>query len=381
MTDAGSQGPAAAGTAKPALFVAYPQLAERIRHVSLGEFPTAIERIPGPLPGGFELWVKREDLAGRRYGGNKVRKLEFLLAAAQQQRAHWLLTLGGFGSNHVLATAIYGGALGMRVAAVLFPQPLVEPARPYVRHNLLAGVAAGLQPQICRSYAGLAWAFPRAYLRLRSAARADGGNLRYICGGGSNGIGTLGWWSGGLEIAQQIAAGLAPRFDAVYVALGSGGTTAGLRLGLGSACQELVAVRVVPWPLSTQAAVQRLSGQALQQVARALGLRFSLAAFPSLRIDPRFLGGGYGHGTAAAQQALAQAADLGLRLDPTYTAKAFAALWADAKAGRLRGKRVLFVHTYNGRAPVGGDDARGLQALPAWLASQLDLGSDATRGG
>lgn len=378
MTALGSQGSIGCAAPRPALFTAYPRLAAHIAHLPLGDFPTAIERIPGLLPGGCELWVKREDRAGLRYGGNKVRKLEFLLADAKRRGAGSLITIGGLGSNHVLATAIYGAGQGLSVDAVLFPQPIADPGRAHIRQNLLAGLAAGLRPHVCRSYAALSWTLPTTYLRLWRSAKAQASALTYVSGGGSSAIGTLGWWSGGLEITQQIERGEAPRFDAIYLALGSGGTTAGLLLGLGGlvpVCSEIVAVRVVPWPLSTHAAVQRLAGAALQHVGAALDVRFSLAAFPRLRIESRFLGRGYGHSTPEAQHALSRAADLGLRLDPTYTAKAFSALWADDQAGRLRGKRVLFLHTYSSQPlAVAGDAALGLRSLPAWLAAALDRG-------
>lgn len=361
------------GACPPALFAAYPRIAEHIDHVSLGTFPTALERIPGLLPGGCELWVKREDRAGVRYGGNKVRKLEFLLGHAQARGAQQLLTLGGVGSNHVLATALYGAALGMQVDAVLFPQPLEDPARPYIRQNLHAGLASGLRPHVCRSTGALPWTLPWAYLTLwRDAIRA-GHRVQYIPGGGSNALGTLGWWSGGLEIAQQIAAGAAPPFDALYLALGSGSTTAGLLLGLGQACREVVAVRVVPWPLATRLAVQRLLVSARRYAARVLDARPPTTMVPALRIETGFLGSGYGFCTQASQQALQQAADRGLMLDPTYTAKAFAALWADDQAGRLRGKRVLFLHTYNGQPLATPEDAtQALASLPRWLADPLN---------
>ena len=361
------------GAHPPALFAAYPRLAQHIGHVSLGTFPTAIERIPGLLPGGCELWVKREDRAGVRYGGNKVRKLEFLLAHAKAQRAQRLLTLGGVGSNHVLATALYGAALGMQVDAVLFPQPLSDPARPYIRQNLHAGLASGLRPHVCRATGALAWTLPWAYLSLSFDATRTGQPVQYIPGGGSNALGTLGWWSGGLEIAQQIAAGAAPPFDALYLALGSGSTTAGLLLGLGQACREVVAVRVVPWPLATRLAVQRLLVSARKHVARVLDARPPTTRVPALRIETSFLGSGYGFSTEASQQALQHAADRGLRLDPTYTAKAFAALWADDQAGRLRGKRVLFLHTYSGQPLcTPGDPTLALASLPRWLADPLN---------
>src|SRR5262245_57377016 len=97
---------------KPALFVEHPELAERLPWLSLGNFPTRVEKIEGLLPKSVELWVKRDDESGALYGGNKVRKLEFLLGAAKAAGCTRLATLGGTGSHHVLATARYGQAHG-----------------------------------------------------------------------------------------------------------------------------------------------------------------------------------------------------------------------------------------------------------------------------
>ena len=148
-----------------ALFDAFPSLAGRLPHQPLGQFPTAIERIPAEIPGGGELWVKREDQAGELYGGNKVRKLELILTDAQPRR---VVTLGAYGSNQVLAAAIYGRPLGFSVEAVLFPQPVTGRVRRIVQAQLGAG--AELVP--CRTQAGLAIAWPRALWRASSSCTA-----------------------------------------------------------------------------------------------------------------------------------------------------------------------------------------------------------------
>lgn len=345
-----------------ALFDEFPALAGRLPYRSLGQFPTAIERIPTELPGGGELWVKREDQAGEKYGGNKVRKLELILADAQPRR---LVTIGAYGSNQVLAAAIYGRSLGFSVEAVLFPQPVTG----RVRRIVQAQLGAGAELVLCRTQAGLAIAWPRALWR---ASRARPPSLT-VPPGGSSALGTLGWWSGGLEIAGQVRAGSAPRFDAVYVALGSGGTAAGLLLGLGSAARELVAVRVAPWPAASETMVRFYAQRSRKLLAKYLGTQPTLAEGPRLRVDGRFIGQGYGYATQQAQQAIEHARSLGIGLDPVYTGKTFAALLADAQAGRLRGKRVLFINTYNSRdiSSLVSAGERLTAALPAWLAARL----------
>jgi 1-aminocyclopropane-1-carboxylate deaminase/D-cysteine desulfhydrase-like pyridoxal-dependent ACC family enzyme len=131
----------------------------------------------------------------------------------------------------------------------------------------------------------------------------------------------------------------------VYAALGSGGTVAGLALGLRSTAPiELVAVRVVGGPACGEAATRLL----LRRTARLFdGLGTLAGAPPRLRVEPRYLGAGYGHPSAASLTATAIAAEHGLALDPIYTGKVLAALLDDARAGRLDGKRVLFLHSFS----------------------------------
>src|SRR4030042_5456359 len=126
----------------PELFQQYPKL-KAIPWVSLGQFPTPVEPMAkrGESLGFKRLWVKRDDFSGVRYGGNKVRKLEFLLADAQAQGRDAVLTLGAVGSNHVLATALYAQELGLKSFAVFVPQPVQE----YARKNLLCDHALGLK--------------------------------------------------------------------------------------------------------------------------------------------------------------------------------------------------------------------------------------------
>lgn len=357
-----------------ALFDTFPELAERLPYRPLGEFPTAIERIAAPLPGGGELWVKREDQSGLAYGGNKVRKLELLLADPPQgPKTRRLVTLGAYGSNQVLAAAIYGRPLGFSIEAVTFPQPITE----RVRRTVQAQLGAGAQLVPCRTQAGLAIEWPLAVLR----AHRQRPPALTMPPGASSPLGNLGWWSGGLEIAAQVRAGLAPRFDAVYVALGSGGTAAGLLLGLGSAARELVAVRAAPWPAASETVVRWHAGRCRALLGQLLGRSPHFVLGPNLRIEGRFIGPGYGHATPLAQQAIEHGARLGMRLDPTYTGKTFAALLGDAQAGRLAGKRVLFINTHNSRDIGSFVSAGSLDGLPGWLAARLRAGgSEAVAG-
>jgi 1-aminocyclopropane-1-carboxylate deaminase/D-cysteine desulfhydrase-like pyridoxal-dependent ACC family enzyme len=218
---------------------------------------------------------------------------------------------------------------------VVFPQPLDD----HVREQLRADLAVGAQLRPVRSLLGV----PAALWAVRRRRATY-----YVAAGGSSPTGSLGFVSAGLELAQQIATGELERPDAIYLALGSCGTVAGLQLGLacaGLSGIEVVGVRVVDRMVSGARAVRAL----IRGMRPLLGDMVPAAErLPSLRIEHGFFGGAYGRATPAALDAVTRAAAVGVRLEPTYTGKAMAALLSDAASGRLDGKRVLFFHTYNG---------------------------------
>ena len=318
--------------------------------------PTPVEPWPAPeaLPGGVEPWLKREDRAAPRYGGNKVRKLEFLLAEARARGARRLLTVGAVGSHHVLATALYGRERGLAVEALLVPHP----DTPHTRAN--ARVLAAL---LDRAWPCSEAALPLVAARALAASRRRG-PTRWIAPGGSSPLGTLGAVDLGLEIGEDVAAGRLPEPSAVVVALGSGGTAAGLLLGLHLAglAAPLLAVRVVEaWkaPRARVLALARRAGALLPGRPRPPAGR--------LVVIGDQLGRGYGWPTRAGEAARALAAGLGLPVEETYTAKALAGCLAAAGDGPA-GRRPLFVLTANGR-PLDGLPA--VDALPPRLARLL----------
>jgi 1-aminocyclopropane-1-carboxylate deaminase/D-cysteine desulfhydrase-like pyridoxal-dependent ACC family enzyme len=352
-----------------ALFAAFPSLRGRVPWRPLGRFPTRVHALPGLADRAVDLWVKRDDESGERYGGNKVRKLEFILAEAEARGVRRLVTVGGYGSHHVLATALYGRACGFAVEAVVFPQP----ATPHVLETLRAASACGVHFRVAASYAGVA---PRLL-----AARARRGALM-VAPGGSSPTGTYGYVAAGLELAAQIRDGVCPRFDDVYVPLGSCGTAAGLWLGLRAAGlpTRVIGVRVVDEVVCNRPRTIRL--------ARAVERRLGLTALPEWRpsradlvVDGRFFGGGYGVPSAAAQAAVARARSVGLRLETTYTGKTLAALLADAEAGLLAGRKVLFVDTFSSvdLAPLLAA-APPTDTLPRRLARLVDGEAPAAHG-
>ena len=330
----------------PALFRRYPQLQGRLPRVPLLDGPTAVHRLPGieRAVGRPGLWIKRDDRSARPYGGNKPRKLEFLLGDARARRARHLVTFGGLGSHHALATALYGRRHGFRVTAILVPQPITDG----VRQNLALLQALGaVTVRTSASRLDAARAAVLAWL----AATLRGEAPYVVPPGGSSPLGTVGYVSAGLELAEQVAAGELPAPGAVYVACGSNGTAAGLLLGLrlGGLSSTLVAVRVSDRLRVDARRVASLARDALALLRKHAAISRVEVAASDVRVVEGFLGPGYGHPTPEAEEAVALAREAeGLTLEITYTGKALAAFLEAARATGSHGERpLLFWHTYN----------------------------------
>jgi 1-aminocyclopropane-1-carboxylate deaminase/D-cysteine desulfhydrase-like pyridoxal-dependent ACC family enzyme len=307
------------------LFERFPRLESFAPRVRLARLPTPVERLPVD---GTNAWIKRDDLTGTVYGGNKVRKLEFLLAAAGSAGAGRLVTVGAIGSHHALATTIYGVAAGFDVTAVLMPQPPTG----HVRGVLRAMAAHGAELRIVRGPAtvpaGIA-AARLAHLRER---------VRTIPAGGSDAIGTLGYVNAALELERQREEGLCPAFAEAHVAGGTLGTAVGLAVGLAiaGAPTRVIAHRITSRAITNDRRAKRLVRRTLAllgRAARATGeLPSTSDVLARLRIDHSQIGRGYGHATPAASDAAAWFAEhAGLELDLTYTAKAAAGFLAAAR--------------------------------------------------
>jgi D-cysteine desulfhydrase len=316
----------------------------------LGRYPTPVTELSQVaeacgLPRG-SLLCKRDDLTSDVYGGNKVRKLERLLDEARARGAKRLVTAGAVGSHHVLATAIFGRREGFEVEAILAPQTATEHAEDVAR----VAATLGFTAYPVRSIA----AAPLAIARRLSAR----GTAYLIPPGGSSVTGSLAYVDAALELAQQIERGELARPSRIVVALGSGGTAAGLLVGLeragllvgsdGKLPIELVAVQVVDPPFGSAATTLALA----LAIRRRLGEPLSRAAIArvsrALRVVRAYLGTGYGAPTAAGDRATVLCTPEGLTLDPTYTAKACAAAIAEA---RTAPGPVLFWHTLSAAAP------------------------------
>ncbi len=330
--------------AEPLIFRRYPQLLAFLPWVSLGDWPTPVERL-GRLEKKYDLppfFVKRDDLSSSFYGGNKVRKLEFTLADALRRGCRAVMTMGAAGSNHVLATTIHGRRLGLETVAILFDQPRAE----YVRRNLLLDAHFG---------ARLCWAssiplVPAVYLRERLSHLLRGKRIYWLGPGGSSELGCLGYVNAGLEIAGQVKEGLLPEPGLVVAAMGTHGTVAGLWLGLRLAglSSRVAGVGVVEVMYCNPLLWARLVNRTAD-LLNGLDPRIKAPrAKPSDLVFVRDqLGRGYAHLTEEDVRAVRDARELeGLHLEGTYTGKALAAALRLGRGGKENGP-VLFINTYN----------------------------------
>jgi 1-aminocyclopropane-1-carboxylate deaminase/D-cysteine desulfhydrase-like pyridoxal-dependent ACC family enzyme len=302
--------------------------------ILVGTYPTPLEPLAQLSRPGSALWVKRDDLTHPLYGGNKVRKLERILVEARRSGASRLVTVGAVGSHHVLATAIFGAQAGFEVEAVLTPQPRTA----HVVQNLRVDLAFHLHPYPARSYAAAALAI---------AGRIARGSY-YIPVGGSSVTGAMGYVEAARELAEQVRRGEMPEPDVAVVTLGSGGTAGGLAAGLALAGLKtrLIAVCVTDPPWAIALAARFIAWRCLE---RSDG---PVRDLPSGRlvIERGYIGAGYGHPTPRGERAIDVASSVGLHLDPTYTAKAFAA--ALDLVARGDAKTILYWHTLSS-APLG----------------------------
>lgn len=334
-----------------ALFRRFPELEQGIPWLSIAQTPTAVE--PLETEAG-DLWIKRDDLTAEPYGGNKVRKLEFLLAAARARGATRIITVGAAGSHHALATTIYGRRFGFDVTLVLFPQPLTQ----HVRGILLLDHVFGAELRYTRRMELVPAALFATTLRYRNQGAC------VIPAGGSDAVGTLGYVSAALELAEQVASGSVPEPKTVVVAAGTLGTAAGLALGFAIAGMKtrIKAIRITSRIVTNERALGRLVRGA-EVLLRRAGVQSNFAADAIGRVElmHEHIGRGYGMATEEGERATAQFRARGIHLDATYTAKAAAAFVAHT--GELP-RPVLLWHTLSAREPLelieGVDEA----ALP-----------------
>ena len=319
----------------------------------LKSFPNANQaQIPTPVRAlttiGGSVYIKEDNLSGTIYGGNKIRKLDFLLGEALAEEQKSVITYGAAGSNHALATAVCCRQLGLKAISILAPQQTSE----HVRKNILMGHAVGAELHLCSDYTH----FPALTKQLSIRCTAEDGIAPYIIpAGGTNATGALGFVNAAFELAEQIQP------DVIYLPLGTGGTMAGLLIGLKLAglTTRIEAIRVVD-PLFRNAIHIK---QLCTELCRKLNVDVEITdADITIRND--FYGEDYGIPTPAGRAAveLFQSQE-NIPLENTYTGKTAAALLHDLHSGKLDGQTVLYWNTLNSRdfsAQIANIDYRNL---------------------
>jgi D-cysteine desulfhydrase len=335
----------------------FPGLAGRLPRFPLTTLPTpvhALDRL-GRAQGIGRLWVKRDDQSGALYGGNKPRKLEFLLGDARRRGRRSVITFGGIGTHHGLATTICARAAGLRTILVLLRQPVTE----HVRHCLLLDHAFGAELHYRPTVAGVATT--ALALCARGLWRGDLPDI--IPAGGTSPLGALGYVDAALELAEQVRAGELPEPDSIFVALGSGGTVAGLTLGLKLAGLRSRVIGVLVSDIRPPSA-RRLACLARASLRLLRGRSREVPEVAISEADTSvlsgYLGRCYGDPTAEAETARRLVLDVeGIALETTYTAKCFAALLRLGQQQPYRDQALLFWNTYS-----SVDPAAALSRLP-----------------
>lgn len=321
------------------LFDAFPALAPLLAPVALAATPTPVEALPCF---GAQAWIKRDDLSHASYGGNKVRKLEFVLAEMRRRRARAVYTLGATGTNAGIAASMVCADEGIPCTIITFPQ--TESATVARNRQWLAHFHARQEPRPTLWSAVL-----RYYLH---PARLNPRNY-FLFAGCSNPVSTFGYVNAIFELREQIRAGRCPEPQEIVVAVSSASTLAGLTLGVALAglSTRVTGVRVAadrlgPFAACTPGVVEKLERQALA-LMHAAGAAGNLRQAPAATLVGEYFGSGYGETTAAATAAIAVFRErTGLELEGTYSGKAAAAF-----LDRLRDATgpVLFWNTFNSR--------------------------------
>jgi len=291
-----------------------------------------------------DLWIKHEDATNSTYGGNKPRKLEFALGEVLDRKCESVVTIGGIGTNHGLATAIFSHELDLACHLVLFEQPVTK----HVQNSLCLMHRFGATLHYAPSYAAVARRVCRllAPTKLKLTDRP----MAYIPGGGTSRVNVLGIVDAVFELREQIdALGLKPP-ESLFCAVGTGGTLAGLILGC-KLCElptRVIGVRVIDRVMANPYRIAFLTNRTLSVIKQ----RCKNVVLPSFRprdieIVEGYFGNGYGAVTREGKNTLALAAEFGIKLETTYTAKAFAAMIDYVKTISPKAGPVIFWNSFN----------------------------------
>lgn len=344
----------------------FPVLAAQLPRMDLASLPTPVrEHQVDVEQSTCNICIKYDNLTGNIYGGNKVRKLEYILPRAASKHRLNVATFGAAGSNHALATALYSRAAGFGCTCFLSHQAKT----PLVAATLNMHIRNGTR------LVRLGGAYHNRLKTLRE--NLWGRHAWVIPMGGSSWLGTVGFVAAGLELAAQIDDGEIPAPDRLYVGTGTMGTAVGIGLGLALAGldTEVQAVRVSDTSITNEKALRILL---VKTAAMMRGIDptvpADIAARTRINIRDNYFGPGYAQGTAATVNAIEFARDaFDLVLEETYTGKAMAALLEDLREPGSENRNVLYWHTYNSVSfDVPDEEPLDQTALPEEFLKYFD---------
>jgi len=295
--------------------------------IPLGLFPTPIYHLPNMSKAlGVDVWIKRDDMTGVLLGGNKVRKLEYLLADAKQSGYDLVMTTGQAQSNHATLTAACALRAGMDCVLVLKKRGVTDCKGNQILNHLMGVRVVFMDVE----------SYDDIYAEMDRIGDEMGRKVYKIPCGGSNALGTLGY----VDCMKEIAA-CGQHFDHIVCACGSGGTTAGTMLGAGLYLPGTGVTGV----MVDDSPFDQIVPELVRQGAELMDIDKD-AALPALDLMD-MAGPGYSISSEAGNEAIAMMMRLeGIVLDPCYTGKAFAGLIKRCREGYYKPKdRVLFLHT------------------------------------
>jgi len=331
------------------IFKKFPALKWKLPNLSICKTPTPLlpmENLQKEI-NHENLWVKRDDLTGDIYGGNKIRKLDFLLAEAVRKKVRVIATSGAIGSHHVLATCLYAKKFGIDTAAIQYPVPNNSHLK---RNQEMIDNLARWKINIKTPLS-----LPLAYRELRKNLTNEGfkpDDLFIIPPGGTNPLGCIGYVNASLEIEEQRKEmGIEP-FDFVFLPFGTGGTASGLETGfrLAMSPTRVVAVTVTSpaianrWTLEWLCESTRLLlSEKLGKLAWLMGKRRK--GF-EIQIESSYLGSGYAHYGIEEEKIIDMMFEKeGIEIDPVYSAKAMRAFIDKSRMPEFKKKKMLFLLT------------------------------------
>lgn len=309
--------------------------------IPLADLPTPVEKVTSDdkHSEAANLWVKRDDLTHSLYGGNKVRKLEFILADMEKEHKNEVVTLGAIGTNHGVATSIFCSQHHKDCTIFMFDQPVTETVEKNYRLMKYFGAKLKYKGSLFRAALGY-----YLYRIIRPGAY-------FLPAGGSNVSGCLSFVEAAFELKEQVDSGDVPEPDIIVCPVGSSGTLAGLTLGcrLAGMNTQVIGIRVAPShlgiiPVCTTGTVKSLMLKTREYLNQQVP-EFSGISAPEISLSDEYYGAGYGSPSDAGKAAGEWFGSVGIGLESTYTEKAAAAVMDICREHPE--KKVLYWHTFN----------------------------------